>query len=134
MHPRVLSNAATDIARIKVWRSSVQQFLHDSRDILRRHGVTTRAYHAMLEIWGAPEGEGLSIGALADLIHLAHNSTVGVVDQLCKKGYATRKRSAPDKRVVWVQLTDQGRVVLAALVHDHIREFDKISPDLREII
>jgi DNA-binding MarR family transcriptional regulator len=123
-----------NIARIRVWRSSVQKFLHGSRDILRQHGVSTRAYHAMLEIWAAPEGKGLSIGPLADLIHLRHNSAVGVADQLCKKGFAVRKRAAGDKRVVYVQLTDSGRMVLAALVDDHLRELNKISGDLRKVI
>jgi DNA-binding MarR family transcriptional regulator len=88
----------------------------------------------MLEIWAAPEGKGLSIGALADLIHLAHNSAVGVVDQLCKKGLAARKRDPGDKRVVRVQLTDQGRMQLAALVDDHLRELNKIASDLRRVI
>jgi DNA-binding MarR family transcriptional regulator len=136
MHRRdvTASTESNNIARIRVWRSSVQRFLHDSRGILKHHGVTTRAYHAMLEIWGAPKGEGLSIGALADLIHLAHNSAVGVVDQLCQKGYAVRKRGAPDKRVVLVRLTDEGRMVLAALVDDHLRELNKIASDLRRII
>lgn len=132
MH-RMTATESDNIARIRVWRSSVQQFLHDSRDILKHHGVSTRAYHAMLEIWGAAD-KGLSIGDLAKLIHMAHNSTVGIADQLCQKGYAVRKRSVRDKRVVHVHLTDQGRMVLAALVDDHMREFNKISPNLRKIV
>ena len=123
-----------NIARIRLWRSSVQKFLHGSRAILKRHGVSTRGYHAMLEIWAAPGGNGLSIGPLADLIHLRHNSAVGVADQLCKKGFAVRKRAADDKRVVYVQLTDEGRMILAALVDDHLLELNKISADLRKVI
>jgi DNA-binding MarR family transcriptional regulator len=121
-------------ARIRLWRASVQNFLHGSKAILKRHSVSTRAYHAMLEIWAVPDGKGLSIGSLADLIHLAHNSAVGVADQLCRKGLAVRKRDAGDKRVVHVQLTDQGRMVLAALVDDHLRELNKISGDLRRAL
>ena len=128
------TSADSNIGRIRVWRASVQRFLHDSRDILKHHGVTTRAYHAMLEIWAAPEEKGLSIGEIADLIHLAHNSTVGVVNQLCKKGFAIRKRDRRDQRVVYVQLTAQGRTALAALVDDHLRELNKISDDLRKVI
>jgi DNA-binding MarR family transcriptional regulator len=123
-----------NISRIRLWRSSVQAFLHGSKAILKQHGVSTRAYHAMLEIWAAPEEQGLSIGMLADLIHLRHNSAVGVADQLCKKGLAVRKRADADKRVVYVQLTDEGRMALAALVDDHLRELNKISPDLRRVI
>ncbi|HEY3859081.1 MAG TPA: hypothetical protein VGM47_05650 [Gammaproteobacteria bacterium] len=123
-----------NIARIRLWRASVQNFLHGSKAILKRHGISTRAYHAMLEIWAAPEGGGLSIGPLADLIHIKHNSAVTVADQLCKKGLAVRKRTASDKRVVYVQLTDQGRMVLAAMVDDHLRELNKISANLRKVI
>jgi len=121
-------------ARIRLWRASIQNFLYGSKAILKQHGVSSRAYHAMLEIWAAPEGKGLSIGPLADLIHLAHNSAVGVADQLCKKGLAVRKHEARDKRVVHVQLTDHGRMVLAALVDDHLRELNKISADLRRVL
>lgn len=121
-------------ARIRLWRASIQNFLYGSKAILKRHGVTSRAYHAMLEIWAAPEGKGLSIGPLADLIHLAHNSAVGVADQLCKKGLAVRKRDAQDKRVVHLHLTDHGRMALAALVDDHLRELNKISDDLRRVL
>jgi DNA-binding MarR family transcriptional regulator len=123
-----------NISRIRTWRASVQQFLHGSKAILKRHGVSTRAYHAMLEIWGAPKGDGLSIGHMADLIHLRHNSAVGVADQLCKKGLAVRKRDALDKRIVHVHLTDEGRMVLAGLVDDHLRELNKISTDLRRVL
>jgi DNA-binding MarR family transcriptional regulator len=118
--------------RILLWRSSVQSFLHGSKAILKRHGVNTRAYHAMLEVW-ASGGKGLSVGNVAELIHVAHNSAVGVVDQLCRKGLAVRKRDADDRRVVHVQLTDQGRMVLAALVDDHLRELNKVSEDLRQV-
>ena len=123
------------IPRIRLWRSSIQNFLYGSKAILQQHGVSTRAYHAMLEIWAAnAEGKGLSIGPLADLLHLAHNSAVGVADQLCKKGLAVRKRDARDKRVVHLQLTDHGRMVLAALVDGHLRELNKISDDLRRVL
>lgn len=120
-------------SRILLWRSSVQNFLHSSKLILKRHGVSTRAYHAMLEIWAAP-ATGISIGPLAKLIHVAHNSAVEVVNQLCDKGLTVRARSELDKRVVNVQLTDEGRMVLAALVDDHLNELKKISGDLRRVV
>ena len=119
--------------RILLWRSSVQSFLHGSKAILKHHGVNTRAYHAMLEIWAAPNDKGLSVGDIADLTHIAHNSAVGVVDQLCRKGLTVRKRDTEDRRVVHVQLTDQGRMALAALVDDLLRELNKVSADLRQV-
>lgn len=121
-------------ARILLWRSSLHKFLHGSKAILKRHGVSSRAYHGMLELWAAPKDDGLSVGELADLLHLRHNSAVGVVDVLCAKGFATRSRGDHDKRVVHVRLTDEGRMVLAALVDDHLRELGKVSADLHQVV
>jgi len=120
--------------RIKLWRASVQAFLHGSKDILKRYAISTRGYHSLLEIWGAPEGEGLPVGELAELIHVRHNTAVGIVDELCKKGLTLRQRAVDDKRVVRVQLTDQGRGVLAQLVDAHLRELDKIAANLRKVV
>lgn len=121
-------------ARILLWRSSLHKFLHGSKAILKRHGVSSRGYHGMLELWAAPKDDGLSVGELADLLHLRHNSAVGVVDVLCAKGFAARSRGDHDKRVVRVRLTDEGRMVLAALVDDHLRELGKISADLHQVV
>lgn len=123
-----------DHARIKLWRSSVQGFLHGSKEILKRHGVSTRGYHSLLEIWAAPSDVGLAVGDLAELIHVRHNTAVGVVDELCRLELTVRKRLANDRRVVLVQLTGAGRDVLAQLVREHIDELDKISANLRKVV
>lgn len=120
--------------RIKLWRSSVQSFLHGSKAILKRHGVSTRGYHSMLEIWAAPNDLGLAVGDLAKLIHVRHNTAVGVIDELCRLDLTVRKRLADDRRVVLVQLTSTGREVLAQLVREHLQELNKISVNLRKVL
>lgn len=120
--------------RIKLWRSSVQSFLHGSKAILKRHGVSTRGYHMLLEIWAAPGDTGLAVGDLAKLIHVRHNTAVGVADELCRLDLAIRKRLVDDRRVVLVHLTNSGREVLAQLVDEHAKELDKISGSLRQVV
>lgn len=120
--------------RIKLWRSSVQSFLHGSKAILKRHRVSTRGYHMLLEIWGASGEQGLAVGDLAKLIHVRHNTAVGVVDELCRMDLAVRKRLPDDRRVVLVHLTSSGREVLAQLVDEHSKELDKISGNLRQVV
>ena len=128
------SKAREDHARIKLWRSSIQNFLHGSRDILARHGVSTRGYHSMLEIWDAPQGRGIAVGELARILHVRHNTAVGVVDSLCKRNFAVRRRFEDDRRIVHVHLTNNGRAMLEVLVEEHLQELQKISGNLRLVL
>ena|SRR5579872_5957923 len=120
--------------RIREWRWTLQSFLRDSKNILKRHGTTTLQYQSMLEVWATSDARGLTVGELAKLLRVRHNTAVSVVNVLCTKKLASRTRSEDDKRVVYVQLTPQGSTLLATLVNEHARELDQISADLRRII
>lgn len=119
--------------RIRAWRATLQSFLHESRIILKRQGVTTREYQGMLEIWSAAN-PGPKVGDLAKSMRLRHSMVVDVVNRLCHKKLALRQRSENDRRSVNVQLTDQGRSVLASLVNAHLKEVEKVSSDLRKVL
>jgi len=123
-----------DHLRIRTWRSTLQSFLRDSKNILKRHGTTTREYHAMLEIWSCSDKTGPTVGALARLMRVRHNTAVDTVNGLCKKALAVRTRSADDRRVANVQLTDKGRELLSELVHEHLRELHKFADDFRKAL
>jgi DNA-binding MarR family transcriptional regulator len=53
---------------------------------------------------------------LAEFLLLAVNSVTSTVDNLEKKGIVSRQRSAEDRRVVRVELTDAGKVAYHAAV------------------
>lgn len=58
---------------------------------------------------------------LAEFLFLAVNSITSVVDNLEKKEIVRRHRSEEDRRVVRVELTDQGRTVYEAAVDQKTR-------------
>ncbi len=58
---------------------------------------------------------------LADHLPAAVNSMTTMVDNLEKKGIMQRHRSATDRRVVRVTLTDTGRTVYHAAVEEKLR-------------
>lgn len=57
---------------------------------------------------------------LAARLHLAVNSVTSVVDNLEAKGVVVRQRSAADRRVIHVELTDAGRAAFAAIVGEKV--------------
>jgi DNA-binding MarR family transcriptional regulator len=117
--------------RLRAWRSTLRRFLRASKEILKEHGMTTLQYQSMLEVWGAADEQGPTIGALAHMIRVRHNTAVAVVNALCKKGLARRERSVSDRRNVHLQLTLQGRTELTNVVREHVLELEKVSTDLR---
>ncbi len=51
------------------------------------------------------------MSGLADMICLSLSSVTGLIDRLVDKRLAKRDRSSEDRRVVQVELTEQGRVL-----------------------
>lgn len=65
---------------------------------------------------------GCSImSAVAGAIRLSLSSATGLIDRLVEKKLVRRDRSAEDRRIVQVQLTDEGRAVHAAAVENQVR-------------
>ena len=61
----------------------------------------------------AERGE-VSAGELSLLAHLKHATITSLVDKLVARGYVTRRKCDPDKRKVWLALTEDGRAGLKA--------------------
>jgi len=80
-----------------------------SRRMLRDFGVSGPQLWALRTI---AIRRGLTIGELAGEMYL-HISTVSVLlDRLEERGLVDRERSAPDRRIVRLQLTPAGREIL----------------------
>lgn len=59
--------------------------------------------------------------SLSRRLYLAGNSVTKLVDNLERKELVRRSRDTKDRRLVWVQLTDQGRKVYVQNVEERIR-------------
>ena len=59
-----------------------------------------------------------TMSELSESLGLTMGAGTSMVDRLIDAGYVTRRRSARDRRVVKVQLTDTGREKLQSLVED----------------
>lgn len=57
----------------------------------------------------------LSMGQLADKLHMPVNTTTGLAERLVEAGYLERERSGTDRRLVLIKLTAAGRELTAGL-------------------
>jgi DNA-binding MarR family transcriptional regulator len=70
------------------------------------------SHHAVLRVLAA--SGPLSQHGIAQRLHVDSSTIVDLVDQLEKRGLATRRRSPTDRRVQLVAMADEGQAVLAA--------------------
>ena len=79
------------------------------------------------------ERESITASAVARDVHLSASTVVGILDRLQAKSLVRRERSATDRRVVHVWLTDAGRELIARApspLQDRLAEsMDKLPED-----
>ena len=78
--------------------------------LFREYGLTNSQYNVLRILRG--EGKPLPSLEVADRMIQVVPAITGLIDRLEKQGFVCRERSAEDRRVVFVEITKQGLVVL----------------------
>ena len=113
-------------------RHELRRFLHFSEQAASASGVTAQQHQALLAIRAS--GGSMLVGALADHLLLRPHSASEHVDRLVKLGLVRRGGGTTDKRQVPVELTSQGKAMLASLSRVHREELRRIRPLLTQLI
>lgn len=116
------------------FRYELRKFLHFSRQAAAGQGLAPQQYLALLEIKGFPKGERVTVGKLAERLHIAPHSAVGLVDRLQERGLVKRTPSDEDRRCVYVTLTHNGDTVLEKLASTHRAELKSAGPLLADLL
>lgn len=74
----------------------------------------------------------MPMGTLSEHLGVSMASATGMVDRLVHAGWVERGRSQADRRVVWVELTDNGRERMAAKQAERHRQIQKLFSPLEE--
>lgn len=80
------------------------------KPVLDELGLTYPQYLVLLVLW---EGDGRTVGAIADRLSLESSTVTPLVKRLETGGLVARKRDEADERRVFVHLTDKGRAIEA---------------------
>ncbi|MGA2518267.1 MAG: MarR family transcriptional regulator [Thermodesulfobacteriota bacterium] len=100
---------AHDVAISEIMQSlrrifkAIQDYSHE---VSEKFGITGPQLWALKTIF---QNESLSLSDLSERMYLHPSTITGVIDRLEKKGYVTRNRDRVDRRVIYVQLTAQGK-------------------------
>src|SRR5689334_7182692 len=81
--PQPVYDEVPDVLRVVAdWRAALRDFMGASKEILRRHDITSMQYQTLLAIRISEEPEGVSMNGLAAYLGVRHNSAVGLINRL----------------------------------------------------
>jgi DNA-binding MarR family transcriptional regulator len=120
--------------RLAALRLALRGFLRFSQEAARAAGLPAQQHQALLAIKGSPGGAPVSVGLLAQNLHLRHHSAVGLVDRLARRQLVRRVRSRADGRRVHLRLTPRGETIIRRLSAAHLQELRQLGPELRRLL
>jgi DNA-binding MarR family transcriptional regulator len=89
------------------------------RELDAAHGLPLTQYEVLLHLERAPERR-LRMSELARSVLLSQSGVTRLVDRLEARGLVVRAPCAEDRRVLWAQMTEEGRRRLAEARPTHI--------------
>ncbi|MGD0363092.1 MAG: MarR family winged helix-turn-helix transcriptional regulator [Bryobacteraceae bacterium] len=113
------------------FRYQIRKFLHFSENAARTAGLEPQQHQLLLAVKGyAGDGDGPTIGYLAERLKLRHHTTVELVDRMEERLMVYRRIGEEDRRRVIVGLTKNGEGLLDKLSNEHITELQQMGPGL----
>ncbi len=101
-----------------------------SKRLAGQHGITVPQLLCLSQVVGSG---GMSIKELAAKVYLSPSTVVGIIDRLETRNMVERHRSKPDKRLVKVIATEEGKNLIdrspPALHEDLVAGFRDLSGD-----
>lgn len=111
-----------DYEKLAAFRYELRRFLRFSENAAKQHGLAPAQYLALLAIEGFPGRDQVTVGELAERLHVAAHTAVGLVDRLEAAGLVKRIAAKEDRRQVLITPTAKGRAKLARLAGLHLQE------------
>ncbi|HEX7121432.1 MAG TPA: MarR family transcriptional regulator, partial [Gemmatimonadaceae bacterium] len=115
MIARSTSRTRVNYRALADFRYEIRRFLRRSEDAARREGLEPQHHQLLLALKGMPSDAEPTISTLAERLQINHNSAVGLVDRLERRGLVSRRRDETDQRRVLIDLTPSGEAILHRL-------------------
>lgn len=105
-------------------------FVQELAVVLRPAGITPEQYHVLRVLRDAGPG-GLASSAVGERSVSGDPDVTQLLDRLEKQGWASRSRSASDRRVVLARITNDGLHLLEELEEPvsalHVRQLERLG-------
>jgi DNA-binding MarR family transcriptional regulator len=120
-----------DFLSLAAFRYSIRRFLKTGETALAEANVEPQQYQVLLAIKAHQlQNEEAAICDLADDMLLTHQSAVGLIDRLEKRGLVERTRHSGDPRRVQVILTKDGDSTLTYFAGVFQAQLQLLGPEL----
>jgi DNA-binding MarR family transcriptional regulator len=119
-----------ELRRLAAFRMLLRQFQFFSEHSAQAHGLTSLQYQALLAIKARESVGEVTVKALAEVLLVKHNSTVGLIDRIEQLGLVRRRHPENDRRSVIVELTARGRRILGRVATQHRLELRRVAPEI----
>jgi DNA-binding MarR family transcriptional regulator len=89
------------------------------RELEEAHGLPLTHYEVLIHLDNAPDNR-LRMSDLAASVLLSQSGVTRLVDRLERAGHVARRQCGADRRVLYAELTDEGRAKLAEARPTHL--------------
>lgn len=120
--------------KILEFRSAIRRFLEWSAQQASAAGVTATQHQLLLAIRGIDPRAGITIGQIAEILHLKHHSAVELVDRAVERSLVQRVHDDADRRLVRVKLTRKGSAALERITRANFEELTSLGPQLTRLL
>jgi DNA-binding MarR family transcriptional regulator len=115
-----------DYLSLARFRYQLRRFLSLSECAAREAKVTPQQHEALLAIKGFSQERPVSVGELAALLFIRHNTAVELIDRMTELGFIERQPDPDNYRRTLVRLTENGEHRLRTLSDTHVEELDLV--------
>ncbi|WLD94716.1 MarR family winged helix-turn-helix transcriptional regulator [Alkalihalobacillus sp. AL-G] len=96
---------------------------------IQSHGLGTTEFAVLELLYHKGDQPTQRIG---EQILITSGSITYVVDKLEAKGYLQRNRCPKDRRVIYAQITDEGRVLMDSIFPEHSKKIESVFQNLTD--
>jgi DNA-binding MarR family transcriptional regulator len=119
---------ASDLDRTAAFRTQLRRYLHKTKAVAARAGLTPERYDLLLMVKAAADAsEAATVSTLRRSLDLQQTAVTELVKRAIEAGLLTRERSPADGRVFLLRLTDDGE----ARLH---QAFEALTTDRAEFV
>lgn len=92
----------------------ISRYLNEyTKDHLKCYNLTLGRFHVLRVIM---KSQPVSMGEIHEELHMANSTVTVIVDYLQEAELVKRRRDSKDRRVVLLEITDQGREIMESLL------------------
>jgi len=116
------------MSRDQYIQSIIQSFIAFRKGLVKDvHGVSHAQTDAMFCVF---ENGSLTVGELAQLLHITPGAATQLTDTLVKANHIERVPDSNDKRITHIELSDEGRKVLEDAKKQKLEKLQKVLAPL----